>query len=78
MAQRSGIGLVNAPGLVDAGYRGEIKVLLINHGRERMAVERGDRIAQLVVVPIVDQDLIEVEELPPSVRGRGGFGSTGA
>lgn len=78
MARRSGIGVVNAPGLVDAGYRGEIKVLLINHGRETLELRRGDRVAQLVVVPIAEQELVEVDELPPSVRGEGGFGSTGA
>jgi len=78
MARRWGIGVVNAPGLIDAGYRGEIRVLLVNHGGDAVALKRGDRIAQLVVVPVVDQELIEVDELPSSVRGEGGFGSTGA
>ena len=78
MARRAGVGIVNAPGLIDAGYRGEIEVLLINHGTEPLAVARGDRIAQLVVIPIVAQELVEVDDLPPSERGTGGFGSTGA
>jgi dUTP pyrophosphatase len=77
LAARHGIGVVNGPGVVDAGYRGEINVLLINHGSEPFTVERGERIAQLVVVPFVSPDLREVDELPDSSRGTGGFGSTG-
>jgi dUTP pyrophosphatase len=77
LAARLGVGVVNGPGLVDAGYRGEINVILINHGSELLALQRGERIAQLVVVPVVEQQFIEVDELPSSVRGEGGFGSTG-
>jgi len=77
LAARQGVGVVNAPGLIDAGYRGEIKVVLINHGSDLVSFERGDRIAQLVVVPVAGQHLVEVDELPPSSRGDGGFGSTG-
>jgi dUTP pyrophosphatase len=77
LAARLGVGVVNGPGLVDAGYRGEIKVILINHGPEPLELERGERIAQLVVVPVVDQEFVEVDELPESARGEGGFGSTG-
>ncbi len=77
LAARHGIGVVNGPGLLDAGYRGEIGVILINHGAEPFTVERGDRIAQLVVLPVVVQEFVEVDELPPSPRGDGGFGSTG-
>lgn len=77
LAARLGVGVVNGPGLVDAGYRGEIKVILINHGSETLALQRGERIAQLVVVPVVEQEFIEVDELPASARGDGGFGSTG-
>ena len=77
LAARQGVGVVNGPGLIDAGYRGEVAVLLINHGTEPVSVERADRIAQLVVVPVVDQELVEVDQLPPSGRGNGGFGSTG-
>ena len=77
LALRHGLTLLNAPGLIDAGYRGEIKVLLINHDRASMTVARGERIAQLVLQPIERADLIEVHELPPTDRGAGGFGSTG-
>ena len=77
LAARLGISVVNGPGVVDAGYRGEIKVVLINHGTDRLELKRGDRIAQLVVVPIVLPELVEVEELPTSMRGEGGFGSSG-
>ncbi len=77
LAARHGIGVVNGPGVVDAGYRGEINVLLINHSATTFEFDRGDRIAQLVVVPVVEQKLEEVDELPPSRRSSGGFGSTG-
>lgn len=78
LAARHGISVVNGPGVVDAGYRGELKVILINHGDETVLLGRGDRVAQLVVVPIVLADLEEVAELPVSERGHGGFGSTGS
>jgi len=78
LAHRSGVGVVNAPGLIDSGYRGEIAVILVNHGDVDVEIERGDRIAQLVVVPIAVQEFREVADLPPSPRGEGGFGSTGA
>lgn len=77
LAAKHGIGVTNSPGLIDAGYRGEIHVVLINHGTPAFAVERGDRIAQLVVVAVAVQEFVEVEELPESGRGTGGFGSTG-
>lgn len=77
LAARHGIGVVNGPGLVDAGYRGEIQVLLINHGSQPVRLARGDRIAQLVVVPVAEQELVETDSLPPSSRGEGGFGSSG-
>jgi dUTP pyrophosphatase len=78
MARRHGIGLVNSPGTIDAGYRGEIEVLLINHDRESAAViRRGDRIAQLVIQPVVRARFHRVERLPGSHRGDGGFGSSG-
>jgi dUTP pyrophosphatase len=78
LAAKTGLGIVNAPGLVDSGYRGEIKVILVNHGAETVEIGRGDRIAQLVVVAVETQELVEVDELPPSSRGEGGFGSTGS
>lgn len=78
LALRAGLGLVNAPGTIDAGYRGEISVICINHDPEQsIALHRGDRIAQLVVMPVPAVRLIEVAELPGSHRGEGGFGSTG-
>lgn len=77
LAATQGVGVTNGPGLIDAGYRGEIAVLLVNHGHEPVHIARGDRIAQLMVVPVVEQELVEVEELPDSLRADGGFGSTG-
>jgi len=77
LALSQGVTVLNAPGLVDAGYRGELKVLLVNHGDQPVAVRRGDRIAQLVIQSVERADLIEVGELPASERGAGGFGSTG-
>ncbi len=78
LALRHGLSLVNTPGLIDAGYRGEIRVLLINHDREAaVTVKRGERIAQLVVQHVEHAELIEVETLPTSARGGGGFGSRG-
>ncbi|MDH3538358.1 MAG: dUTP diphosphatase [Acidimicrobiia bacterium] len=77
LAARHGIGVVNGPGLVDSGYRGEVAVILVNHGAAAFSIARGDRIAQLVVVPVAVQDFVEVAELPGSTRGDGGFGSTG-
>ena len=77
-ALRHGLSLVNSPGLIDPGYRGEVRVILINHGKDVVSFEGGDRIAQLVVTPIPATAYLEVEELPASDRGTGGFGSTGA
>jgi len=77
LAHRQGISLVNAPGVVDSSYRGEIKVVLVNLGQEPVTLERGERIAQLVVVQVAEQTFAAVDELPKSGRGDGGFGSTG-
>ncbi len=78
LAHRFGVGVVNAPGTVDAGYRGEIKVLLVNHDRtDTVRLRRGDRIAQLVVQRVERARFHEVELLPGSARGEGGHGSTG-
>ena len=77
LAARHGITLLNSPGTVDADYRGEVQVLLINHGAEAVAIERGMRIAQLVVAPVSQAQWREVTALPASDRGTGGFGSTG-
>lgn len=79
LARRSGVTLSNAPGLIDSGYRGEVVVLMVNHGPEAHTVAVGDRVAQLMVVPITLCTVVAVDELPPSDgRGTGGFGSTGA
>ena len=76
-ALEDGLTLINSPGTVDADYRGEIKVLLVNLGSLPIAVRRGDRVAQLVIAPVARAELIEVAELGPSSRGSGGFGHTG-
>lgn len=78
LALRHGVTVLNTPGLIDAGYRGEIKVLLVNHGTQPVTFERGERIAQLVVQRIEQARLVMVDELPATDRGAGGFGSTGA
>ncbi len=79
LAARHGIALVNAPGLIDAGYRGELKVLLLNTDREQpFAISQGDRIAQLVLVAVELPGLVEVDALAWSERGPGGFGSSGS
>ncbi|HSJ26765.1 MAG TPA: dUTP diphosphatase [Acidimicrobiia bacterium] len=77
LAARHGVGVVNSPGLIDSGYRGEVKVLLVNHGAERVEFARGERIAQLLITPVPVIEMIEVDELDDTVRGSGGFGSTG-
>ncbi|GAB6875732.1 dUTP diphosphatase [Thermaerobacter litoralis] len=77
LAARHGLTVLNAPGTVDADYRGEIQVLLVNLGPEPVTVAPGDRIAQLVVAPVVRARFVEVDQLPPTARGEGGFGSTG-
>lgn len=77
LAVRSGLGIVNTPGIVDSGYRGELSVALINHGDRPVEIARGDRIAQLVVVAVASIEFDEVDELDDTARGAGGFGSTG-
>jgi len=77
LAKRHGLAMVNSPGTIDADYRGEIGVLLVNLGQEPVTLERGDRIAQLVVQRLPRISVIEVEQLPESDRGQGGFGHTG-
>jgi len=78
LARRHGITLTNSPGLIDAGYRGEVQVLVINHGADAHTIAVGERVAQLVVVPALVADALEVDDLPDSDgRGPGGFGSSG-
>jgi len=77
LAIKQGLTVVNAPGTIDADYRGEVAVLLINHGREAVTIEPRHRIAQLVIAPVIQAELVEVDELDATERGAGGFGSTG-
>ncbi|MCC7346090.1 MAG: dUTP diphosphatase [Variibacter sp.] len=77
LAARHGVTVLNAPGTIDADYRGEVKVLLVNHGREPFQIERGARIAQLVVAPVLAVEVEESAALDATARGAGGFGSTG-
>jgi len=78
LALRSGVTQVNAPGTIDCDYRGEIKVILINHGQERVVIRRGDRIAQLIVAPVSRAQWVERSALDDTSRGTRGFGSTGS
>lgn len=77
LALKHGLSIVNAPGTIDADYRGELKVILVNLGAAPFVVAHGERIAQLVVAPVVFPAVVEVEDLPAAERGEGGFGSTG-
>jgi dUTP pyrophosphatase len=77
LAAQHGVTVFNAPGTIDADYRGEVKVILINHGEQAFIVRRGDRIAQLVIAPVTAFNFQEVEALGATERGGGGFGSTG-
>lgn len=77
LAIRNGITMLNSPGTIDADYRGEVKVIAINHGQEAFSVNHGDRIAQMVIAPIVQLPIKEVQQLDETDRGEGGFGSTG-
>jgi len=78
LAAKQGVTCLNTPGTIDADYRGEVKVILINLGEEDVHIRRGDRIAQLVIAPVVQGRWQEVESLEETARGAGGFGSTGA
>ena len=78
LALKHGITVPNTPGTIDSDYRGELKILLINHGTEPFAIARGDRVAQLVLAPVVQARWDEVDELDDTSRGSGGFGSTGS
>ena len=77
LALRHGIVLANAPGTIDSDYRGEVKVIVMNAGSEPFVIKRGDRIAQLVVAPVVRAEWVEVASLDDTVRGAGGFGHSG-
>ena len=77
LALRHAVTVLNAPGTIDAGYRGEVGVLLVNHGRRAFRVGRGMKVAQLVVTPVVDVEVVEADQLSETTRGGRGFGSTG-
>lgn len=77
LALRHGVTVLNSPGTIDADYRGEVKILLVNLGQEPFSLRRGDRIAQLVVAPVTRVEFVEAQALEESTRGTGGFGSTG-
>ena len=77
LAAKSNISVLNTPGTIDSDYRGEIKIILFNHGKENFVINNNDRIAQMILMPIVKAEFEEVENLPKTLRGSGGFGSTG-
>ncbi len=77
LALKKNIGVLNSPGTIDSDYRGEVGIILSNFGKEPFAVNRGDRIAQMVIAPVVQVKIVEVNELSETARGAGGFGSTG-
>ncbi len=77
LAAKNNISVLNTPGTIDSDYRGELKVILYNHGSEEFIINNEDRIAQMVLVPIIKATFEEVEDLPQTIRGEGGFGSTG-
>tara|TARA_X000000368_G_scaffold294974_1_gene234718 strand:- start:19 stop:456 length:438 start_codon:yes stop_codon:yes gene_type:complete len=77
LAAKNNISVLNTPGTIDSDYRGEIKIILFNHGNDKFIVNNKDRIAQMVLIPIHKMDIEQVENLPNTLRGKGGFGSTG-
>ena len=77
LAAKNNISILNTPGTIDSDYRGELKVILYNHGDREFIVNNGDRIAQMILAPVVKMESEEVNNLPESIRGKGGFGSTG-
>ncbi len=77
LAAKESLGVLNSPGTIDSDYRGELKIILFNHGNKDFIINNGDRIAQMVLVPILKMEFEEVDSLPDTIRGQGGFGSTG-
>ena len=77
LAAKNNISVLNTPGTIDSDYRGELKIILFNHGNKRFVINKNDRVAQMVLTPISKMELEEINELPESIRGEGGFGSTG-
>ena len=77
LAAKKNISVLNTPGTIDSDYRGELKIILFNHSSENFIINNNDRVAQMVLAPIIKMELEETDELPVSIRGKGGFGSTG-
>ena len=77
LAAKNNISVLNTPGTIDSDYRGELKIILFNHGKENFTINNNDRVAQMVLTPVIKMELEETNELPESIRGDGGFGSTG-
>jgi len=77
LAAKSSVSVLNTPGTIDSDYRGELKIILFNHGNVEFIVNNNDRVAQMILMPVLKVDFEEVEELPDTIRGSGGFGSTG-
>ena len=77
LAAKNNISVLNTPGTIDSDYRGEIKVIIYNHGTKDFVVNNKDRIAQMILTPIIKMELLEIDELPETIRGKDGFGSTG-
>ena len=77
LAAKNNISVLNTPGTIDSDYRGEIKVILFNHGNKEFIINNNDRIAQMILTPVIKMELEETETLPETIRGEGGFGSTG-
>ena len=77
LAAKNNISVLNTPGTIDSDYRGEIKVILFNHGKNNFLINNKDRIAQMILTPVIKMDLEETDDLPETIRGEGGFGSTG-
>ena len=77
LAMKNNISVLNTPGTIDSDYRGEIKVIIFNHGEKDFIINNGDRIAQMILAPVIKMELEEIDNLPETIRGEGGFGSTG-
>ncbi len=77
LAAKNNISVLNTPGTIDSDYRGEIKVIIYNHGNKDFVINNNDRIAQMILTPVIKMELQEIDELPETIRGEGGFGSTG-
>ena len=77
LAAKNNISILNTPGTIDSDYRGEIKVIIYNHGNKDFMINNGDRIAQMILMPVIKMELEETDQLPETIRGEGGFGSTG-